>query len=236
MKTNIIILLLACIGLLSCSDDDESVLIPVDRGTVTDVDGNVYEWVRIGDLEWTTSNAKCGSSLVEATYRDLFNEEQYVFYSDEEMEHAEEYMEEYGNLLTYADAVVSAPDGWRLPTDEDWKSLERSLGMGDMVDKEGWRGRGVASLLMQSGEGTTELNMRMGGALLWTAEQYGGMIVNLINEGIFAYYWTSTIDESCTDNECAYYRKFTVSRTDVERQSTRTNDRRMSVRWVRDAE
>ncbi len=38
-------------------------------------------------------------------------------------------IEIYGNLLSYDDAVASTPEGWRLPTDEDWQKLEQALGM-----------------------------------------------------------------------------------------------------------
>ncbi len=60
---------LAATALSSCSDDDKlPVVTPADRGTVTDDLGNQYNWVRIGDQLWTTSNAKNGTSLADAEY------------------------------------------------------------------------------------------------------------------------------------------------------------------------
>ena len=30
----------------------------------------------------------------------------------------------YGNLYTWEEALEVCPEGWRLPTDEDWQNLE----------------------------------------------------------------------------------------------------------------
>lgn len=46
-------LTLASLAFVSCGDDDDSLpnIVPQDRGTVTDNEGNVYDWVRIGDRD-----------------------------------------------------------------------------------------------------------------------------------------------------------------------------------------
>ena len=36
------------------------------------------------------------------------------------------YSEQYGFLYTYEAALRALPEGWRLPTDEDWKALDES--------------------------------------------------------------------------------------------------------------
>lgn len=48
----------------------------------------------------------------------------------------------YGRLYLYESALNACPNGWHLPTDDDWKQLELALGMSQSeVDKEsGWRG------------------------------------------------------------------------------------------------
>jgi len=226
-----IIGLLGVLLFMACSDEDERFVAPSERGTVTDDKGNAYEWVRIGDLDWTTSNAKNGEPLYALTYYDGFS---YVEVFDEE--DAEDirlnYMPVYGNLMTYEEAMKTAPEGWRLPTDEDWKNLERALGMGGAVDEKGWRGNGVADLLRQEGEGT-ELALKQGGVCTWKAV-YGWMELEWTNFKEFGYYWSSTIDPSYTDIEAAYYRKICFGVSSVERQCGKT-DKLMSVRWVRDA-
>ena len=46
-------------------------------------------------------------------------------------------------LYTYEGALKAVPEGWRLPTDDDWKKLEATLGMSvsqiGMLDE--WRGK-----------------------------------------------------------------------------------------------
>ena len=69
------------------------------------------------------------------------------------MEKAEEqtrgYMEKYGLLYTYDGALKALPEGWKLPTDEDWKQLEETLGMSEhelnLLDE--WRGATAGILL-----------------------------------------------------------------------------------------
>ncbi len=226
-----ILLLVCALAFTACSDDDEQFSVPSDRGTVTDAEGNTYDWVRIGDLEWTTSNAKNGASMCDLTY---FTGIRYqAAFSAEEIEWLKaDYIPVYGNLMTYAEAVASAPEGWRLPTDEDWKKLERAMGMGSATDNLGWRGDGVADLLRQVDEGT-EMGLRQGGVCTWLAS-YGTMYLTLTNFKELGYYWTSTIELSYEDFEAAYYRKICLSNSSVERQAGKT-DKLMSVRWVRDA-
>ncbi|MDE6095692.1 MAG: fibrobacter succinogenes major paralogous domain-containing protein [Muribaculaceae bacterium] len=204
---------------------------PSERGTVTDNDGNVYGWVRIGDQMWTTSNAKNGTSLADAEYYNNFSWE-YVLGSDSAIEDYEEnYLPKYGNPMTLEDAVASAPEGWRLPTDEDWQKLERTLGMKDTANK-GFRGDGVAYALTNKESGT-ELGLDFGGGC-FPMKVYGWIEINLDYVGEHAYYWTSTIDDTYQeDYPMAYYRRVTVNYGKVSRACMRS-DSYLSVRWVKD--
>lgn len=49
---------------------------------------------------------------------------------------------EYGRLYTFSEALTACPNGWHLPTDEEWKSLEMELGM-TMIAANGTNQRGV---------------------------------------------------------------------------------------------
>ena len=123
MKQLLTICLLAILTLAACSDDGNDVnLTPTATGTVTDSEGNEYGWVRIGNLDWTTSNARNGSPVWnEEYYNESMGWDSSVLFDADTLE----YFNAYGNLLSYEEAIVSAPEGWRLPTDDDWKSLER---------------------------------------------------------------------------------------------------------------
>lgn len=222
----------------SCSDDDKlPVVTPTGHGTVTDDQGNTYEWVRIGDLQWTTSNAKNGPEIYENKY---FTRWEWVYiYTDKwgvdddaVDEYNESYRTVYGNLMNYQAAVASAPEGWRLPTDEDWQKLERALGMSG-TDKNGRRGNGQAFRLQEK-DGGTELAMQLGGAFLY--KPYGGVLdMGLVYQDVYGYFWTSTIDPANKDEESAYFRKILGGQGEIWRESASTNQL-MSVRWVKDAE
>lgn len=63
------------------------------------------------------------------------------------------YVAKYGFLYTFEGAKAAVPEGWRLPTDEDWQQLERSLGLTESEVQlfEAWRGEGLAPLMSQGG-------------------------------------------------------------------------------------
>lgn len=219
--------------LASCSDDDEVTRIaPTAQGTVTDDEGNEYGWVRLGNLDWTTSNAKNGTFMGDLYYITSWGSKSYIFSSSEATELEEEYLPVYGNLMSYDDAVNSAPEGWRLPTDNDWKALERALGMGGL-DAKGWRGNGQ-SYLMAKGEDGIGLNLDYNGAILYTTTSVSPSYLFSF-EKICGYYWTATIDDSAEESKTAFTRKIMLGQGGVERQSMRVDNRYLSVRWVRDA-
>lgn len=227
-----LISLLAALVLVACSDDDNGLTVePTAHGTVTDNQGNTYGWVRIGDQEWTTENARNGSRVwnVEYYVPDYGWYETISFDAD-----TIDYFNEYGNLLSYEEALASAPEGWRLPTDDDWKKLERAMGMGGEVDRTGWRGS-IASLLTRSDQGA-ELGLKLGGSVLYSSETYGvGCLLKY--DGEAGYYWTSTVDESKPGGDgyrMVFFRKLVSGQEGVERQSGNNSNKYMSVRWVRD--
>lgn len=230
MKQTIISMLCMALLLTACGEDELPAISPSARGTVTDNAGNTYNYVRIGNQEWTTSNAKNGTDMTGLTYFDGWD---YVeaFDDDDQEDIRKNYLPIYGNLMSYEEAVASAPEGWRLPSDEDWQALERTLGMKD-AGNMGWRGTdGVAYKLMEEGTGS-ELALKIGGVCTWKAV-YGWMELNLDYVKEYGYYWTSTINPSYTEHEAAYYRKLCFGQRGVERQCGKT-DKMMSVRWVRD--
>lgn len=223
---------LAICSLASCSDDDKLPDIkPADRGTVMDDDGNVYNWVRIGDQMWTTSNALNGPNLADEEYYDNFDWTD-VLYDSQVEDYEENYLPVYGNLMNYEAAVESAPEGWRLPSDEDWQKLERTLGMTGTANK-GWRGAGVAEM-MQDKDSGCELGLQLGGGCL-VSVSYGSVEIALdwINE--YGYFWTSTMEPSYEGASMAYYRKIATGVSKVSRECMSTQAY-LSVRWVKDVE
>ena len=202
-----------------CSDDDDQDVVPVitpeAEGTWTDPrDGSTYNWVRYGNLEWLCENMRILPFAGD------------YWLADQIEEGSEEFMK-YGYLYTFAAAQSLPADGWRLPSDEDWKNLEMCMGMSEMeADQTGWRGQYVGTLLMQDAAGTG-VGLLCGGY----AHNLGGMgSRRLFVDGI---YWSSTEDESSVGY--SWCRMITYNKEQVRRESM-TQDRYMSVRLVRDVQ
>lgn len=220
--------------LTACGDDDEARgITPTATGTVCDDDGNEYSWVRIGNLDWTTSNAKNGPYMGDITYYEDVWGYDYIF-SESELEYIDDtYIPAHGNIMSYEDALKSAPDGWRLPTDEDWQNLERELGMKNAGDM-GWRGTTQGELLMQKDSGSY-LGLTLGGGIMKISLDITAANIQLAYEKERGYYWTATPGEIVNNLETAYIRKVVFGVGQVNRICIETKDRYCSVRWVRDA-
>ena len=230
MLKKIICLSFACAALLSACSDEEKYLevTPEPTGTVTDSDGNVYDYVRIGDQEWTTSNALNGTPITEFTwitdgFEDSWNTANY--------ERAANYMAKYGNIMTYQDALESAPEGWRLPSDEDWQKLESYLGMKNAGER-GWRGEGIAAGLKANDAGKG-LSLTLCGGMI-PMKVWGWYEYNIDSMEEYGYYWTSTIDRTAEDQDLVFYRKICCFNNSIGRESTGSVTSALAVRWVRD--
>lgn len=223
-------LLSAAMLLAGCGNDDDNVqtvVTPTETGTYTDErDGYEYHWVRIGGLDWMTENSHYNS------YDDT-NCKYYQTYEDiKNYSYEDNTSEKYGYLYTYQGALDAVPEGWRLPTDDDWKSLEMALGMSKAeADAWDWRGSNQSTLMQQSDEGTM-LNMKMGGYysdyIAMGAPQYRHM-------GSYGFYWTATKDTE-KSGEYYIYRKLFYNSGQVYRQSMEPVKQMLSVRFVRDAQ
>ena len=127
---------------------------------IIDIDNNIYYPLKIGDQTWMSENLKTthypDGSIIERLddqlvwyYMPWYNKV-YCWY-----ENYAALADEYGNLYTWPAAMNLnsrydiptgkvqgvCPDGWHLPSDDEWKQLEMFLGMSQTeVDAEKWRG------------------------------------------------------------------------------------------------
>lgn len=224
MKYIIGILSLICLFGTACSDNNGTetpVIRPEARGIWVDNRGReliIYHWVRYGKLEWICENIR--TETAPGTYFPDPNNSYYERNTEEETL-------QYGYLYDFETAKTLETEGWRLPTDEDWKDLERHLGMeADEVDKEEWRGDFVGELLMQDSTGS-ELNLQHSGYHIVE----GGRGVR--NRGIDGIYWTATLDTRTQGY--AWTRMVIYNRADVRRFPMLTK-KALSVRLVRDVQ
>lgn len=127
-------------------------------------DGQRYPVVAVGGARWLGTNLAYAAS---GSY----------CYGD-----APASCERDGRLYTFAAATTACPAGWHLPSDEEWKGLERALGMAPTeTEREGYdvaRGTDEGAQLKSGPLGARMAGFRTGA----TYEAAGDR----------AYFWTST--------------------------------------------
>lgn len=117
-----------------------------ETSTLTDIDGNIYQTVKIVDQWWMAENLKVthyrnGDPIPNVTNNSDWGNLStgtYCAYNNDNVN-----ISTYGLLYNWyavADSRELAPTGWHVPTDEEWKQLEMSLGMSDSeANDRGWR-------------------------------------------------------------------------------------------------
>jgi uncharacterized protein (TIGR02145 family) len=133
-------------------------VFPPGCGTMIDIDGNEYHTVQIGDQCWMFENLKVthyrnGDAIPNVTnFADWGNLSTgaYSSYGNDAKNGAI-----YGLLYNWAavnDSRNIAPIGWHVPTDEEWKELEMSLGMSQSeADDTEWRGTDEGGKMKEAG-------------------------------------------------------------------------------------
>ncbi len=114
-------------------------------GEVTDIDGNVYKTVKIGDQWWMAENLRTGryangnkiDEVLDANMWANLNIGAYSWYDNDPS-----YDAVYGKLYNWmALECCLCPDGWRVPENEDWDKFNENLwpNAGDKLkSRTGW--------------------------------------------------------------------------------------------------
>jgi len=196
-----------------------------ETGTMTDQDGNIYKTVKIGDQWWMAENLKVTQyrngdqipNITDGTEWMNLRTGAYCAWENDSI-----YSSVYGYLYNwYAvdDSRNIAPNGWHVPTDDEWKTLEKYLGMSQFgVDREGWqRGTNEGGKLKEAGtihweSPNTGATNESGFSALpsgWRL-RYEGTFFYL---GYNANFWTSTESDALS----AWYRFLTYKDSYVYR-------------------
>ncbi len=126
--------------------------------TVTDIDGNVYETVLIGDQCWMKEDLNVAHyrngdpipNVTDNSHWSALSTGAYCYYENNSS-NAEDYGAMY-NWFAVNDERNLSPLGWHVPTDEEWKKLEMFLGMSTSeADGSSWRGTDEGGKLKESG-------------------------------------------------------------------------------------
>lgn len=118
-----------------CKKDDEK----KPPETVTDIDGNVYHTITIGNQVWLLENLKVTRyrngdlilNVTDSTQWDTLSTGAYCFYNNIEA-NASTYGHLY-NFYTISDSRGLAPQGWHIPSDAEWSTLINYLGGEDVA-------------------------------------------------------------------------------------------------------
>jgi uncharacterized protein (TIGR02145 family) len=204
--------------------------------TIKDIDGNVYHTALIGKHRWMTENLKTtrysdgsGIPCIKDQYLWLrLDSSAYCYYQNNES-----YADTFGIMYNWF-AVNSGklcPDGWRVPTDEDWKYLEGSVdtryGIGDTVwQKLGLRGSDAGQRLKSATGWRSGINGTDNYG--FHAVPGGERLSRFYAGGSSGFWWSSTE----ASQSSAYYRSLIYSFEYVARD---THPKRMgfSVRCIK---
>lgn len=121
-------------------------------------DGNQYQALRIGTQTWMTKNLAYLPSVSPSSVGSGSSPYYYVYaYEGDSVEEAiaMDYMyKDYGVLYNWEAAKTACPEGWHLPSDKEWKTLEIFCGMSPLeVDAEDIRSSGKVGLKLKSTSG-----------------------------------------------------------------------------------
>ncbi|NJO91575.1 MAG: hypothetical protein HC831_23400, partial [Chloroflexia bacterium] len=206
----------------------------IESGTVTDVQGNTYKTIKIGDQWWMAENLKSthysdGTAINyaadSATWVNLGKTGLGYCYYDNESSNATP----YGVIYNWQTAMRSSttesvqgvcPSGWHLPSDEEWKTLEKSLGMSDVeANNSGWRGNEEGNALKDDGADYWLSNNTGTNTSGFTAVGSGYRTGNAQDDNFYsltdyAEFWTSTFD----GGDDAWYRILRYSESRIRRE------------------
>jgi uncharacterized protein (TIGR02145 family) len=218
----------------------DSFITTDSMGTVTDIDGNTYRTVKIGNQWWMAENLQVThyrdgdsipnvidsiewASLLTGAYCNYNNDTALVA--------------TYGRLYNWhaiGDSSNIAPAGWHVPSDSEWMQLEMYLGFNQaQADSIGWRGTNEGGKLKEAGTahwyspnlGAT--NESGFAALPAGYRDYDGRNFRVLNWN--SYWWTSSEYASIG----AWYRCLGNSNSNI----CRYNDTKLfgfSIRCVKD--
>ncbi len=212
--------------------------------TVTDIDGNVYKTVRIGDQVWMAENLKVthyrnGDIIPNLIKRNDWGNAMSGAYCS--YNNRDKVFNTYGALYNWhaiSDARRIAPVGWHVPTDAEWKELEMYLGMSkEEVNKNGGIKFGTIEGGKLKEEGTSHWASPNKGATnesgfnaLPGGIRFGNQPLYL-NLGSGASFWTATEIPNYAHSAFSY--GLWANSSDITRAPT-TKISGISVRCVKD--
>jgi uncharacterized protein (TIGR02145 family) len=207
--------------------------------SIYDVDSNVYKTMKIGNQWWMIENLKVkkfrnGVPINSAQSSNSWKNKtsSYCLYDANSNAPGLLY-----NWYAVVDSNEIAPEGWHIPTDDDWKVLEKYLGMTQLqTDSISWRGKDQGDQLKIKGlKGWKRYED------VWPTNKSGFTALAggcRLQDGVWAdpglsatgFWWTAT-ENSISGT--AWYRHLDYKKENIFRHSISKNYG-MSIRCVKD--
>jgi len=210
--------------------------------SVTDVEGNVYRTLRIGNQVWMAENLKTTifrnnapipfvTSTATWIALDTLHTPAYSWYDNNLANKGP-----YGGLYNWFAVGTGnlCPAGWHVPTDAEFQTMERTIGVpADSLNTWGFRGIGTGTHLKNStgwtggnGDNTSGFTAVPAGYRAWTDGTFRG------NGGI-TYFWLATDDAVNAHPEVAWYRRLDAGDHRIFRATTHKGGGK-SIRCLKD--
>jgi uncharacterized protein (TIGR02145 family) len=130
----IIVLSVSCNKKSNDNNDTGINIIPLETGSVTDIEGNVYKTVKIGSQWWMAENLKTtrfnyGSAILMVADSNAWFMQigpAYCWYDNDSMTNKNIYGALYNSYAVKTGKL--SPAGWHIPTESDWTTLTTYLG------------------------------------------------------------------------------------------------------------
>lgn len=196
---------------------------PVTFNTkVADIEGNLYGTIYIGNQVWMTENLKTTKLNDNSLIPNVTDDTTWVHLTTPAycwLLNDVQYKGVYGALYNWFTVETGklCPTGWHVPTDDEYKTLELTLGMAaDQVNLLEWRGTDQGSKLKSKtgwavGENGTNSSgfSALPGGYRWAKNgAFNGI-------GMISYWWSSELND-----EYGWYRRLDGPNTGVFRSGT----------------
>jgi len=140
----------------------------------------------------------------------------------------------FGKLYPYAEAITACPPGWHLPSDGEWKELEKCVGVSESdLDKTSTRGSPYGGMMKEPGmrfwesENAKNSNNISGFSIL-PSGLYNVNKKVFTDPGMYAGFW------SVSENlQTAFNRYFYATSDAINRLSSNVAEIKLSVRCVK---
>jgi uncharacterized protein (TIGR02145 family) len=222
-----------------------------ETGTVTDVDLNTYNTVKIGDQWWMAANLKTtkyndGTSIPQVSADAAWIALTTGAYCDylNTSANSDTYGRLYNWFVVDNNPATSAasnggknvcPAGWHVPADAEYNTLELYLGLPlAQIDLWGWRGTDQGSQMKSTAGWDAGGNGTNTSGFTGLPAGYRSSVDGTYSAlGLIVYWWNSTDDGINGHPDVAWYRRLDGTRSDIYK-ATSLKKAGVSVRCMKD--